>query len=429
MNGMPTDSPLRAAILKNGTLTEEGSRLAREEFLRVYRARSSNGQEASYLKWAVPVALAASLLLAILTWPSGTLQYQVSGAHEQDGYILAPDDQPVHLTFSDKTVIEATARSRFRVGELHKNGALVILESGELSIDVTHTGKGDWSFAAGPYKVRVTGTRFDMVYDPTHDRLRVSLIEGSVEVEGPASKEPMALVAGQNFFGNHQQRRMEVRSSAPGERDSRGSAELSHELVANEKRSAAAPKDAPAVGVPELTKDLDKKTTSESGQHALESSKQGATVKSWPQLVSDGKFQEVVKSARKRGETNCLSTCSSSDLSALADAARYTGANSLSARTLLALRRRFPSSAGPRTAFLLGRVYETQGSTSESLKWYELSLKNSPSGAYAAESLAGKMRVVLSTQGKGAATPIAKTYLEQYPRGIHAETARQIVRP
>src|SRR5690606_16001066 len=102
--------------------------------------------------------------------------------------------------------------------------------------------------------------------------------------------------------------------------------------------------------------------------------------KSWAQLVSDGEFQEVVNAAKKLGEESCLQTCSSSDLSALADAARYTGQNGLSARTLLSLRRRFAGSAGPRTAFLLGRVYETQGSSSESLKWYESSLSDSPSG-------------------------------------------------
>jgi len=60
-------------------------------------------------------------------------------------------------------------------------------------------------------------------------------------------------------------------------------------------------------------------------------------------------------------------------------------------------------------------------------RWYDTYLDELPGGELAAEALAGKMRAVLATSGRGAARPVAEKYLSLYPNGVHAGTARGIV--
>src|SRR5690606_12447175 len=112
MNSLPTNNyPFQAAIIDNGTLSDEDARIARENFLRQYRLRSSNEGRLRSIGFAAPLVLAAAILLVFLSWPANTLDYEASGAHQEDGYILAPDEHPAILTFSDKTVVKAAARS------------------------------------------------------------------------------------------------------------------------------------------------------------------------------------------------------------------------------------------------------------------------------------------------------------------------------
>jgi hypothetical protein len=123
---------------------------------------------------------------------------------------------------------------------------------------------------------------------------------------------------------------------------------------------------------------------------------------------------------------SCLASCGAADLRALADAARYTAHGDIAEQSLLALRKRFAADAGRGAAFLLGRLYEGRGATGQARAWYETYLRESPSGDFASEALAGKMRTVSTLEGKKSAEPIAREYLRRYPSGVHATPARQI---
>ena len=149
---------------------------------------------------------------------------------------------------------------------------------------------------------------------------------------------------------------------------------------------------------------------------------------SWQSLVSHGRFKSVVEAAESRGVESCLSSCSLGDVRALADAARYTGRSELAERSLLAIRQR--ASAGSQrsaAAFLLGRSSESRGQVSSASTWYDTYLSESPSGEFAADALAGKMRITVRMQGTAAARPLAMQYLQRYPNGVHADSARKIV--
>jgi hypothetical protein len=145
----------------------------------------------------------------------------------------------------------------------------------------------------------------------------------------------------------------------------------------------------------------------------------------WEARIARGEFAAIVKEAEARGTAACLVTCGANDLRALSDAARYTGNGELAEQSLLALRKRFGSGQGRDAAFLLGRLYEPRDTAA--ITWYDTYLREAPGGAFAAEALAGKMRVVRRLSGAHAAGPIAREYLQRYPKGVSASTAREIL--
>jgi hypothetical protein len=112
----------------------------------------------------------------------------------------------------------------------------------------------------------------------------------------------------------------------------------------------------------------------------------------WPERLGRADFDGIVREANEFGIDRCLSSCAPSDLRMLADAARYLGRYALAERSLLALRKRSPSDAAS-AAFLLGRLEEPRNA-SKALSWYEKSIEEAPTGPYAAEAAAGKMRML-----------------------------------
>jgi TolA-binding protein len=110
----------------------------------------------------------------------------------------------------------------------------------------------------------------------------------------------------------------------------------------------------------------------------------------------------------------------------VADAARYTQRSDLAERCLLAIRQR--AAAGPQraaAAFLLGRTDEAIGRFTAANTWYQTYLAESPNGEFAADSLAGALRATARLRGNAAARPLAMQYLQRYPNGVHAATARK----
>jgi TolA-binding protein len=94
---------------------------------------------------------------------------------------------------------------------------------------------------------------------------------------------------------------------------------------------------------------------------------------------------------------------------------------------LTALRQRFPGPSASEAAFLLGRLHEKRGSFVTALGFYDSYLREAPTGPFAAEALGGKLRAVRASQGRAAAQPWAREYLQRFPKGVHVDTAREIL--
>ena len=147
----------------------------------------------------------------------------------------------------------------------------------------------------------------------------------------------------------------------------------------------------------------------------------------WPARVAAGDFRGVVADAQARGVDASLHGAPLADLGALADAARYAGDNDLARRALLAERSRFPASAEAHAAaFLLGRLADSGGGApGAAVGWYDAYLAEAPYGAFAAEAL-GRKLAALRRAHDPAARAVAAEYLQRYPKGPYAASAREL---
>jgi len=358
--------------------------------------------------------LAAAAAFALVFWSLTRVRpitYEiVGGSGFESGYLSASPERAAIIRFSDGSWINAAPGTRLRVDSTMKDGARVLLERGAAAVQVHHEKTSHWLFVAGPFEVQVVGTRFTLAWDPAKEEVDLSLDEGAVRLNSPLGRGPFEVRKGQKFHASLVSRtiRMEdangVSTAGVPETPSPSPQDEAPESSADEVPST------PASSAP---------TTAVKGSSSRQDS--------WQTLVSRGQFQAVVTAAEARGIDACLQSCSVSDVRALADAARYTGHSSIAEQSLLAIRQRAPAgNQRSAAAFLLGRTSESRGQAASASGWYDNYLAESPSGEFAADALAGKMRVTVQMQGNAAARPVAMQYLRRYPNGVHADIARKI---
>ena len=395
-------------------LADQAGRLALERRMRSEAVGPARFSRPLFL---VAATVAAGAALGVMALRPRPLSYEVRGARSDGAYISASGASPVHVAFSDGSSLEADPGSRLRVDEARAAGARVLVERGHTLVHVQHHATSAWNFVAGPFDVHVTGTRFELSWDPSAEAVDLRLEEGSVEVRGPFAEGPIVVRSGQRFRADLASRSMTV-IDAPSART--GDA-LSPTASATDQAAVAA-------HAPQDVESPPSRADAPSREAPSTRTLPSPPSEAWSGLVARGQFETVVAKAGERGASECESSCSAADLKALADAARYTGRSGMAESALLSLRRRFGGThEGHSAAFLLGRLDEARGATGAADRWYDTYLRELPSGDLAAEALAGKMRTVFASEGRAAAEPLATQYLARYPNGVHAQTARGIL--
>ncbi|WP_437318710.1 FecR domain-containing protein [Sorangium sp. So ce385] len=373
---------------------------------------------------ALSVAVAAAGFVAVERWqrgaPSELLSYEVEGGvAAQDGSLQAGAASRPKLRFSDGTEVELAEGARAHVASVTGQGARVALDRGEVHAHVVHKSGTQWLFDAGPFVVTVTGTAFALAWAPEDERLDLRLENGAVTVNGPPSGEPIAMRAGQWLTvrlrtGEVLLRELGAQKGAEAAPSSAPPPEGGAELPGAPPERGAELPGAPPVGEPPA---------------APRAEAAAAPKRDWAGQLAAGQLDAIVDEAQRRGLDQTLAESSSAELSALADAARYTRRGDVARRALLAQRRRFPATQRAReAAFLLGRLAETQEGGAAALPWFETYLKEAPQGAYASEALGRKMEIVRRLHGDAQAEIVAREYLRRFPGGTYAQAARTLAR-
>jgi hypothetical protein len=359
---------------------------ARLELRRAARVRFWSGRRAQRAGWVVATISAGAICWALLP------DRQPPSLH----YVLEPlaGAAAQRLQFSDGSRVTLEASAEAKVVGLGSQGAHVVLARGQAEVAIAKRKNAAWLLQAGPYKVRVTGTAFRLIWSADLEQIEVDMRHGSVVVTGPMAGSGVTLHAGQRLLGLPRERRL---------------------VVEDWPRASTAPS---AVSATLQPTELEPPAT-ERGDIA----RPAFGARGWAQKIARGEFAVVLGEARAAGLRRVLARAPAPDLAALADAARYARQNVLGRKALLSLRERFPHAPEARdSAFLLGRLSGGENA----LAWYDRYLAEQPGGSYASQALGRSMMLRYERGERARAASLAGAYLARFPGGPYAESARKL---
>lgn len=339
----------------------------------------------------VCLGLAAFALVVGVSWPR-SISVTASQMRLQKNGDFAAGLVAANLAFSDGSRLDLAPNSAGQLARLDDHGADVRVIKGHLELRVAKRRGARWAVLAGPYKVRVTGTQFNVDWDESAQRFAIRMTEGNVLIEGPGLFVPKPLSAGESLILGPQAIPQPIPPAAKT-------------VDVNAVEPSTAPR------VPEVT-------------HARVPARSETN---WAQMVAKGQYKDVLADARRHDVKRVLARCSLGELAALADAARYSGDGDLARMALQSQRTRFAKSErAVLAAYLLGRLAEDAGESAQAVVWYERYMKSPGPRPLAEESLGRKM---LSLQRAGRpeqALAAANEYKQRYPHGSFADAASRV---
>ncbi|HYQ02852.1 MAG TPA: FecR domain-containing protein [Polyangiaceae bacterium] len=354
--------------------------------------------------WAA--AAAAITVLSVGVWrfhatSSANPSPALAAAGER---VVARDGQKLPLGFPDGSQMVLTSGAEATVQELSDTGAKVQLGSGEAAFSVRHQARTNWLVGAGPYRVRVTGTRFAVSWAPARERFELRLDQGSVVVTSDSgSHAAVTMIAPQALVIDHGG--WSLAPSAPSVAPPEEPAEAPIPDPADSAATSAMPAPSSAVA------------------HAPQAPS-APQAPAWETLALTGKYRAAYEDASNLGIAHLSDAQSSRALLSLAEVCRFSGHAAEATQVLTRLRTRFARSDDAATAaFQLGRV----SNDATAVTWFRTYLAERPNGALAREA-AGRLLEVLNRSGdRSGARAAARAYLDRYPNGPHAAFARQLL--
>ena len=339
-------------------------------------------------------------------------------------------DQDTRIHFSDGSQLVLGPEARTQVRDLNADGGRVELTEGRARAYFVPRPHARWQVAAGPYVVLVTGTMFDVQWSDATGGLDVWLHKGSVTVRGPLVEAGVPMTHGQHLLIRPKDNRivLDNQQEAPAEVPAPSAATSPEPMLEEEAAPEQAAPEPAAVGehasdMPVVEREHEHRKNVARAHAAPEPGQ------SWRRILAQGDFEAVVVAAERRGIDSVLAHGAHGDLSALADAARYTRRPRLARQTLLAERERFPAAAeGREAAYFLGTLAEADGAAGDALAWYARYLAEDGAGTYAAPAIGRSMLLeVRDGAAPAKARAHAEEYLRRFPSGPYAQAAHKIV--
>lgn len=392
---------------------EQDRALSDDVSLGAVRARlthpSKRRRRSRRVAWLVAAAAALSVAVAGAAWmyPRGDarLEARIGGVEAEVGrWVSAPESGSVPLEFSDGTRIVLQGGSRARLAEVDSAGAHLVIESGQADVDVVSRQKSRWRLSVGPFVVDVTGTRFDIGWNPNTELLTIGMKEGKVVVSGCVLGDGRTLLGGEKLRASCRDKRFEI------------------------ARSDGSVSEEPTQVQPAPEPDAGKALPGSGSRRATSTGSTSGSEVTWQELARAGKYREAFASANSLGLAAEMARASADELSLLGDSARFSGNGSDAIRIFLALRSRFPKSArASQAAFSIARVhFDHQGAYAEAARWFQTYLSEQRGGPFAREALGRLMEAKERSGDRAGARKVAAQYLAKYPTGPHARIARQL---
>jgi hypothetical protein len=374
----------------------------------------------------VAAVLVVAGVLAYVVMPREThMRFWIGGEVVEGStgaWVRSVEGTPLGSSFSDGSNIRLANGAYGRVVDSTLREVHVQLENGSLYADIRSAGRTSWSFTAGPYRIRVTGTAFTMNWDAAASVLDLSVTRGTVVVHGIADRPSgVALGAGESF-------RTADGKPAGGANEARNQDSAGSPLPSRQVSiETSAGKMAKDRLVSSAKRDPKPEPGGQPSPQAVPSTvAQTATLPAWIGLYEQGRYREAFDTAVAGGYEAILGSLDADGLWALAESARYSLETEKARSLLSALRSRFPGSGRAKTAtFLLGRLaVEFDQHPDEGARWFSVYLEELPDGPLAEEA-AGRSIDALQKAGRHAeARTAAGEYLRKYPKGNFAGLAR-----
>ena len=295
---------------------------ARQGFLAAAQASSQRTARRPWLLFAATATAAAlGAFLVVVLWPR-PIDVQVGAAGRwlaKESYVAAAGPTDLPLSFSDGSRLELRAGARARIEQRSRRGAVVVLEHGRMAAAVVHRGNSDWRMRAGPFEVRVTGTRFDLEWDAEKGVLVLTHLEGAVVVTGCQPTESLGLTTGQVLRASCANGRLQLSSSPPVPKllpvplpapvvEVEALAPLAPLVPVTEPVHKTPPTAQPPPPLPEPIVAARPAAPSQPG---------------WKELVRENRFAEAWIAAEENGLAKESEKASATDLLQLADCARF----------------------------------------------------------------------------------------------------------
>ncbi len=371
----------------------------------------------AWFAFAGLLAAAAAAALLVVRAPSrapaSALSFAISGAASPAGHqraALAARETATDVTFSDGSRVTIAPGG---TGEVDTTAAAVTvrLHGGTLRAHVVHRERASWRFVAGPFDVRVTGTRFETGWDETRRQFTLSLAEGGVVVSGPLLGDAgQAVRTGETL-------RVSVADAA-----------VSWDRPPAPTAPSLPAATLPAQGPPPPSSVL---AAAPARATATRTSAAIAPVAAprWQELARAEQHDEALGLALAAGYATVLETASATELLLLADSARLARAPDRARAALLAVRARFPNSPQAASArFGLARLaFDVDGDLREAAADFQAYLAEAPDGPLAREAAGRLLEARVRLGDHDAAAHAARAYLDRFPDGPRADLARRLL--
>ncbi|HEX3596734.1 MAG TPA: FecR domain-containing protein [Polyangiaceae bacterium] len=394
LDGLESLGKRVAQSQEDGGATEAEHAFLRERLLIALRASRRRRIAIRALTGLVLGAAATIALLILRRATSGDIDFSVDGAPGKVGdFLPSPDNRSIEVRFTEGTSAVLAPKTRGRVTAVSPYGADVVIEAGKAKMSVVPRPQNRWLVHAGPFVVHVTGTKFQVAWDPAKDKFVLELYEGKVTISGCVFGDGSPIAAGERVEAGCGLAEFRVSQLSPGD-----GTQATQPGAPDPSATASAP------GTPDKARP------------------------DWLSMARSGRYAEAFRVAEGDGIDELCAKSSATNLLLLGDAARLSGHPGAAHSVYLALRSRFAgSTSAASAAFYLGRLDLDDKHGGSAKKWLLAYLDEAPDGPLAAAALGRLLEIQIASHDRQSAVALAKQYLDRYPSGPHSAAAEQVL--